>query len=225
MNKLMLNLSKSALFTNLTVEELEEISNSLRINTTQYYEEELIEAHDEKENRVFVLLEGKIKGVMEDINGHIFQVEEFSESDVVAPANLFASEIFLPISLIAKTDCKLISFDCKQILFMFSISQQLEKNFLGILSDKVMFLAERLWENQFFSIEEKLYKFIYTRYLDCQKEEFEIEQTHEELAHRFGVSRPSLSRSLVRINQMGIINSKGKKIKILNMDKLLRKIE
>lgn len=225
MNKLMLSLSRSKLFNDITLEELELISDHINVKTLRYTPEEIIQAQDEMAEKVYILLEGVVKGVMEDINGHIYQVEMFNEADIIAPANLFSSRENLPITLIAKTETRLIPFTRGQILTMFSLNRKIEENFLRTLSDKVIFLAEKLWENQFSSIEDKIYKFVLAKYLIYRKNEFEINLTHEELSHRFGVSRPSLSRSLIKINQSGIINTKGKKIKILDFEQLLQKAE
>jgi CRP-like cAMP-binding protein len=221
----MLSLSRSKLFKDITLEELELISDHINVKTLQYTPEEVIQAQDEMADKVYILLEGVVKGVMEDINGHIYQVEMFNEADIIAPANLFSSRENLPITLIAKTETRLIPFTRGQILTMFSLNRKIEENFLRTLSDKVIFLAEKLWENQFSSIEDKIYKFVLAKYLIYRKNEFEINLTHEELSHRFGVSRPSLSRSLIKINQSGIINTKGKKIKILDFEQLLQKAE
>ena len=224
MNPLVVNLSKSHLFDGVTINELELISKKTELKLIKYRSEEIIRSADEEANSMFLILEGTIKGVMEDIEGHVYQVEEFSESELTAPANLFSQQEYFPVSLIAKTDCKLLEINKQTILIMFGISRKLEENFLSLLSNKVLFLANRLWENQFYSIGQKIYNMVYKGFQEHNKSAFDLNHTHEELAQRFGVSRPSLSRALININKEGIIKFTGKSVEILSREALKDKI-
>jgi len=224
MNPLVVNLSKSHLFDGVTINELELISKKTELKLIKYRSEEIIRSADEEANSMFLILEGTIKGVMEDIEGHVYQVEEFSESELTAPANLFSQQEYFPVSLIAKTDCKLLEINKQTILIMFGISRKLEENFLSLLSNKVLFLANRLWENQFYSIGQKIYNMVYKGFQEHNKSAFDLDHTHEELAQRFGVSRPSLSRALININKEGIIKFTGKSVEILSREALKDKI-
>ncbi|MEA1883621.1 MAG: Crp/Fnr family transcriptional regulator [Thermotogota bacterium] len=224
MNPLAVNLSKSQLFDGVTISELEQISRKTNIKMTRYRSEEIIRRADEKANNMFLVLEGAIKGVMEDIEGHVYQVEEFGESELTAPANLFSEQEYFPVTLIAKADCKLIEIDKPSILIMFEISGRMGENFLRILSNKVLFLANRLRENQFYSIGQKIYQMVYKAFKEHNQPDFEVAFTHEELAQRFGVSRPSLSRAFIKINKEGIIKCTGRRVLILSREALTDKI-
>ena len=224
MNPLVVNLSKSQLFQGVTINELEQISKNTTISIAKFKGEEIIRSADEEANSMFLILEGFVKGMMEDIEGHVYQVEEFSPSELTAPANLFSEEEYFPVSLIAKTDCQLIEIDKPALLNMFRISARMEENFLRILSNKVLFLANKLWENQFYSISQKIYHMVYKAFKEHNQSLFDIEATHEELAQRFGVSRPSLSRALIKINKEGIVKCSGKCVEILSVEALADKI-
>jgi len=224
MNPLVVNLSKSHLFEGVTIQELEQISKKTNISITRYKCDEIIRSADEKANSMFVILEGSVKGVMEDIEGHVYQVEEFGETELTAPANLFSEQEYFPVMLIAKTNCKLLEIDKPTILIMFQISRRMEENFLRILSNKVLFLANRLWENQFYSIGQKIYNMVFKAFTEHSQSVFDIDATHEELAQRFGVSRPSLSRALIKINKEGIIQFTDKRVIILSREALADKI-
>src|SRR6056297_734551 len=224
MNPLVVNLSKSHLFNGVTINELELISKKTELKLIKHRSEEIIRGSDEEANSMFLILEGTIKGVMEDIEGHVYQVEEFSKSELTAPANLFSEQEYFPVTLIAKTNCKLVEIDKPSILMMFEISRRMEENFLRILSNKVLFLANRLWENQFYSIGEKIYQMVYKVFKEHNQSDFEVEYTHEELAQRFGVSRPSLSRAFIKINKEGIIKCTGRRVLIISKEALEDKI-
>ncbi|HPF16803.1 MAG TPA: Crp/Fnr family transcriptional regulator [Thermotogota bacterium] len=224
MNPLIVSLSKSQLFQGVTISELEQISKNTTISITKFKSEEIIRSCDEEANSMFLILEGLVKGMMEDIEGHVYQVEEFSPSELTAPANLFSEEEYFPVSLIAKTDCQLIEIDKSTLLTMFRFSGRMEENFLRILSNKVLFLANKLWENQFYSISQKIYQLVYKVYKERNESVFDMDATHEELAQRFGVSRPSFSRALIKINREGIIKCSAKCVEILSREALADKI-
>lgn len=225
MNPLVLNLSRSELFQGVKIKELELISETTQLVLTKYKSEEIIRSADQEANSMFLILEGCVQGVMEDIEGHVYQVEEFGVSELTAPANLFSDREVFPVSLIAKTDCRLLEIDKKGLLTIFKISPMLEENFLRLLSNKVLFLANKLWENQFYSIGQKIYNMVYREYKRQNTLVFDVPHTHEELAQKFGVTRPSLSRSFVSINKEGIIQCSAKRIEILSVESLEDKIK
>jgi CRP-like cAMP-binding protein len=144
---------------------------------------------------------------------------------MVAPANLFSRKEVFPVSLIAKGKTRLVKIDRKTLVKMFKVSEKLEENFLELLSDKVQFLANKLWENQFFSIEQRIYQMILELYKTKRMPIFDLPYTHEELSHRFGVSRPSFSRALIKINQDGVVLFKNKKVEIISVEKLRENLE
>src|SRR6056297_3253146 len=224
MNQLVLNLSKTNLFDRIPIKEIEKISKKINLSVSHYHEKEMIRSASDKAISMFIILEGRLKGVMDDVDGHVYEVEEFSETELTAPANLFSEQERFPVSLIAKTDCRLIEIDKPSILMMFEISRRIEENFLRILSNKVLFLANRLWENQFYFIGQKIYQMVYKALTEHHQSVFDIDATHEELAQRFGVSRPSLSRALIKINKEGIIQFTGKRVVILSREALADKI-
>ena len=225
MNQLVLNLSKTNLFDRIPIKEIETISKKINLSVSHYHEKEMIRSASDKAISMFIILEGRLKGVMDDVDGHVYEVEEFSETELTAPANLFSEQERFPVSLIAKTDCRLIEIDKSTLLQMFRLSKKLEENFLSILSRKVHFLASKLWENQFYSIEQKIYKMMHAQYRRMGTKTFDLPYTHGELARRFGVSRPSFSRALIKINKLGIIKCQGRSVSIINTDKLKEKIE
>jgi len=48
-----------------------------------------------------------------------------------------------------------------------------------------------------------------------------LNKSHEELAELFGVARPSLSRALRDLHHQGIIEARGRNVRIINLEALL----
>lgn len=220
MKTLLEDLSVFKLFEGVENREMIRILDNHFLRISCYEDDALIRAANERANHMYMILEGAIKGTMQDIDGHVYQVEEFRPGQMVAPANLFSKKEQFPVSLISKGRTRLIVLNREVLVQMFKLSERLEENFLKLLSDKVQFLANKLCENQFYSIEQKIYRMIFDLYQKNNCDIFELPDTHEELSQKLGVPRPSFSRAVIKVNQAGIISFKNKCVEILSPEKL-----
>lgn len=225
MKALIDHLAEFRLFSGLEKHELTSILENHYLKVSSYEDDVLIRASNECADHMYLVLEGGIKGTMQDVDGHIYQVELFRSGQIVAPANLFSKKEMFPVSLISKGRTKLVMINRQTLVKLFKISEKLEENFLELLSDKVQFLANKLWENQFYSIEQKIYRLIFDLYQKNQLETFELSDTHEELSQKLGVPRPSFSRTMIKINREGIVLFRNKSVEILSAGKLLKRFK
>ncbi|HOO34398.1 MAG TPA: Crp/Fnr family transcriptional regulator [Thermotogota bacterium] len=225
MEKLIQKLSEFRLFEDVSEEMMLKILNNHCFGIDYYEDDALIRSANEPAEHMYLILEGAIKGTMQDIDGHIYQVEMFVSGEIVALANIFSKKERFPISLISKGKTQLIRINRKTLVKMFKTSEKIEENFLELLSEKVQFLTNKMWEIQFYSIEQRFYHIILRQYEKSGEMSFELSDTHEELSQRLGVSRPSFSRALIKINQEGIVLFKNRKVEIINLEKLREKFE
>ena len=91
------------------------------------------------------------------------------------------------------------------------------QGFMTFNSNRTHFLSERVKLLSTKTIKGKLAQYILARNQDMN---FTLNMNQTALAEYFGVTRPSLSRSLSEMISEGIISMKGKNGKILNLLKL-----
>ena len=86
-------------------------------------------------------------------------------------------------------------------------------NFLDMISNRSQFLSEKIKFLNFKTIKGKLAQFILQKD-GKERSSVILEMTQNNLADFFGVARPSVARALGEMEEDGLIEARGKNIKI-----------
>ena len=156
---------------------------------------------------------------MIDISGKEIIVEHFTAPVPIAAGILFSEHAVLPVSIRAVQNSELLILTKSDVLRLCSLHQRFLLNFLGLVSDKVAFLSNRLSFMSFKSIRKKTAQYILS--LPSTEGRAVLPLTIEELATYFGVARPSLSRVFQQLEAEHIIKKTGREIYIFDSSKLL----
>jgi CRP-like cAMP-binding protein len=212
--------SKIPLFKNLTVEEIKSLTLENSFKSVDFEKNSVIKNRGEKLDHLMVLLFGEVKTEMSDFNGKVIQIEKMSSPTMLAIGFVFQKNNVLPVDIITtkkssvlfiKKD-SLIEFSCKKKDFL--------ENLLNHIGSKMNFLSQKLWITSLKTIREKILFYLLQLYnQNNHKEQFEMPVKIEELSLLFGVTRPSLSRTLSELEKEGYFQREGKTIN-LNIIKL-----
>jgi len=120
----------------------------------------------------------------------------------------------------AKTllDSDIIMIDKTDIMLYFQRSPFLALNLIELLSQKVRMLSNEIDNISFLSAEKRVAQYLFNINLDTN---YSIDCTHEDIGKAIGVSRVTVSRVLIKFSKYGWIDTKYKKIVILDKDALL----
>ena len=220
MNKYMHHLKQLSIFKDISEQELDDLFKKLPLTERQYKKGMPIMLQGSEYRELHILLTGYCYGEITDVTGKTITVEDFHPPSVLASAVLFASQNSMPGSVFAKTDCDILKIKKEHILTLCSANRQFLHNFLKLISDKFLFVSQKLTFLSFKTIQEKL-----AHYLLSLKETAgggkQFLHSLEELADFFGVSRPSLSRVLIQLENQGIISRSGKNVVIKDKGRLI----
>jgi len=117
--------------------------------------------------------------------------------------------------VIAVSDTELLIIDKPEFLRLLRSNDKILVNFLDMVSNRSQFLSEKIKFLNFKTIKGKLAHFILQK---AGKEGTQVilEMTQTDLADYFGVARPSVARALGEMEEQGLIEAKGKTIKIIH---------
>lgn len=119
----------------------------------------------------------------------------------------------------AKTllDSDIIIIDKADIMLYFQRNPFLALNLIELLSQKIRILSNEIDNISFLSAEKRIAQYLFNINLqpNCS-----IDCTHEDIGKAVGVSRVTVSRTLIKFSQYGWIDTKYKKILLLNKDAL-----
>ena len=220
MNNLHQFLAKTEIFSGFEENDLKNIFTKIDYRIANYQKGYNFIIDKDNFNELMILLDGKIKGEMISAFGKSIRMREIESTDIIAPFYLFGSYDFLPISLSAATDVKLLKISKKSILELLQNNQKVLNNYLRLISDRFIYLSKRLEFLQFNTIAKKFAYYLLNLY-NNKSGKVILPLSIKEIANFFGVERPSLSKVISELASDGIIiQTSRKEIVILNIEKL-----
>jgi len=202
---------------NIPVNEREKFLNEITYETKLFKKSEWIAQRGDIVNALYILLKGSVRTEMISNSGTILNIETIHAPNLLAPAFLFAADNRLPIDVIALEVCEIILISKDSIIKQLSCNELFLQGFMKFNSNRVHFMSERLKLLSTKTIKGKLAQYILARTNDMH---FTLDRKLTDLAEYFGVTRPSLSRSLSEMEEEGIISLKRKNGVIVDSERL-----
>jgi len=212
-------LSRSPLFERLSSGNINKVLSKIPYRVKKYKSGSMIAQSGETVSSLMLVLTGTVKGEMVDIAGRVIKIEEVSASGALASAFLFGSRNRFPVNVITVSETELLIIDKTDFLKVLKANDTILVNFLDMISNRSQFLSEKIKFLNFKTIKGKLAQFILQR-TGNDRPAFVLEMTQNDLADFFGVARPSVARALGEMEQEGLIQAKGKNIRVLDRGKL-----
>lgn len=198
-------LLNSPLFRGLALEELTHLLSQVKHQIRQFRSGELLAQAGDPVDKAILLIEGRLQGEMVDFAGNSLRIEELDPPQMVAAAFLYGPKSKFPVFLNAKTDGRIIIILKKEFTDMLSLESRVMVNFINIVSGKAQFLSGKITFLSLKTIKEKIAYYILQMIKNSGNGYVAIDQTQTNLAELFGVTRPSLSRTIQEMEKQDII--------------------
>lgn len=224
-DELIIILKKSILFQNMSDDQIKSCLESDYISMKSYQKNEVIFSQESQPEALYILLEGNVSIISYSFDGKRNLMTTIHEKgDLFGEVYLFLKQDYAFDALASKKS--FVINISKQFFFAFSndkIHQSIIQNMLEILASKAFLLSQKLRMVSYTSIRQKV-----VRYLISSKEGSEqkiiLGLNRNELAEYLGISRPSLSRELIRMKEEKLIDIEGNTILFLQEENLLKYI-
>lgn len=210
------NLEQCILFKNLNKNQINELLFSITIKEKRYDKEQFVVRSEDEVRQLLIIVEGSVRGEMIDFSGKTIKIEDIESPRMLAPAFLFGQSNRYPVDIVANKDSTILAIPKDSFLNLLQTNQQVLHNFLNSISNRSQFLSNKIKFLSFQTIKGKIAHYLLQQMKKRNSTEFEVPNSHQELAEMFGVTRPSLSRALREMHADKIISAEGKSIKILN---------
>jgi len=171
-------------------------------------------------DRLILLIQGSAAAQFQDASGKIMRVETLHAPEAVASAVVFSTEQILPVTLTAEQDLRLYRVKTEDLLTLLQKDQQVLKNLLQDMGDRLAFLAEKARFLRFSTLREKTAGYLLQLSDRSRDAAVKLPYTREKLAEMFGVERPSLSREFSKMVNEGLITIEGRNVTILDREEL-----
>jgi len=212
-------LKNTCFFKGISEKEINDILKNELYLIREYKKNDVIANQGEKCNSLSVILEGKavIQTIYE--NGKVLTLANFDVSDVFAEALLFSKDKEYPATVMAVENCKVLSFPRNSVLGIMQKNIKFAENILELLSQKIVILNRKINLIELDSIRRKICKILLDNYKKNNSYVYKI-ASKKGLAEELGIPRPSLSRELINMKEMGLIDFNLKEIIITDLEAL-----
>ena len=194
-------MSKIPLFKGFNIEEIEEILKTLNFQIKNYKKGETVFFRGDALEQIIIILSGTSRGEMQKFNGDTITIDYITPYQLIAPAFIFGSNRTFPVDLISTENSKFLFLNKDNFLNAMQKDERLLVNFLDEIKGQL--LSKRIWFNFMNkTINEKVLSYI----KENQKNGYiSFKPNISELAKKFEVTRPSLSREISSLCDKGIL--------------------
>ncbi|MGH4037253.1 MAG: Crp/Fnr family transcriptional regulator [Sphaerochaeta sp.] len=204
-------LQRSALFKNVTEQEIKTFLACAKAKVKKYRKNEIIMLRGNTIDTIGVILDGTCHAIKEDYWGNKNIMGVIKESDIVG--EVFAiQKMPLGNTVIAKTDVILLNISIKMILNpcdkSCSFHNEIIRNLISILAGKTATINSKLEHVTKRSMKDKVLSYLSSVSAQKNSKTFEIPFNRTELSEYLCVDRAALSKELSKLQKEGLISYK-----------------
>lgn len=219
-DKLVKILENVGIFRNMTADCIKTAIDTTRYTVRKYRKQEIVGIEGDPCENVAIVLSGSLELRKEFPAGHALTLTFLEAGDTFGEVIVFSSERRLPATIEATSDTEILYFNIEDMLDLMERCYMVTKNFLGILSNKILVLNRKTSILAFRSIEEKIASFLLDIYKQQRTLTMTVPMSRKEMAAFLNVPRPSLSRSMAEMKEKGLIDFYQNTVRILDLEGL-----
>lgn len=217
MKKHLESLSKCVLFRGLDEPRIEEILNLIPYMIKKYKKNSIIAIEGDDCNSLGIILEGAIEIHKPFPSGKIVTISHFLAGNIFGEALVFSGKHIYPATILATIDTQIMFIRREVIVKLMTLDERLINNFMGVLSNRILMLNDRLSNLMLDTLRKKIVNIIILEYKRQNSLNITLPYCRKKMAELLNIPRPSLSRELINMKEEGLIDFKKNKIRILDL--------
>ena len=224
MEDIIKQIKNNPLFNNMKEDEIVSVLKCSFATVENYTDNQVLFEKDHKVNKLGIVIEGVLNLVSQKYNGNRVIVTTLEKNDLFGEALIYTSAGNSPYDLISSGKSKVLLIPYRIFSNMCSNNcsyhNQLIKNMLTILSDKIVMLNRKMSILNAETLKGRIAVYLLSLQKSTNTMIFDMPMNRQELAEFLNVKRPSLSRELSNMQRDDIIEVYRSTVKILDIDKL-----
>lgn len=205
------------LFKEFTEKELIKIFKTNNYFIKKYKKSTIIHLQNEICNTMDIILSGRVSVQNIDKNGNILTISNFTSGDILAANLIFSNKNCYPMTVLAISDVIILHLNKELILQLCQTNIGFLKSLIKSISNKTITLTNKINSISLKSIRECIIDFLTYEYYLQNSNIIKLNMSKKDLAERFGIQRPSLSRELNKMRKDGLLEYDAKTITIKDM--------
>lgn len=222
-------LSKNRIFEGLTAAQIDEILPCIMHQLRTYSAEEDVYAKGDEVRELGVVLQGSLMVSHEDAEGNVLSTTSIEPNGMFGEMVVFSTSGSLPHRVVAAEGTQVLFLagdfflqQCGKECEHRGIHAEVVKNMLRLLTDKAILLNKKIAYLTAPDLKTKIAMYLCELYELNGTTTFNMPLNRDRLADFFSVARPSLSRELIALKNIGIIDFYRSSVKIRDLPTLRR---
>ena len=209
----------SPLFSDIAEEDVKKICGCLSVRERQLKRDSFVFSTGDRVRSVYMILSGSVHIIDEDFWGNRSIIGTMEKGTLFGEAYVFSLKKNHLVSVIAAEDAIVLEIDPKSLFETCpngcACHEQLIKNTLYILSEKIVRLTEKLGHIVRRTIQEKILSYLSKCAQHEKSSTFTIPYSRQQLADYLCVDRSALSHELSRLQKEGMIRYRKNQFELL----------
>ncbi len=188
-------------------------------NIKKYRKNDIIAIEGDICTSIGLVLDGNVD-IKRTLGSKVIHVSSFSKGDVFGEVIAFSDINLYPATVIASSSCEVMFISKNDFIKFCTHNEEFLSMFLNTLTNKIFLLNNSITNLTFTSIRQKVCNYLINEYKVQKSKNIRLNITKEKLAQSLGVTRPSLSRELINMKEIGLIEYDRNSILILDLEEI-----
>jgi CRP-like cAMP-binding protein len=226
MNKIIMPLKKCILFKGIDEEEIINLLTKVKYSIYENCKNCtncrscLLALEGDDCNSIGIVLEGNVEIQKHYPNGKVVSLSSLSEGKIFGEALVFSSHNKYPATIVTMRNSRILYITKDDIIYMCSENPTVLKNFMSLLSMKILNLNKKVTELSLETLRQKIIFYLLQQYKEQKTLKIILPISKKNLAEYLGVQRPSLSREFINMKNEGLISVEKDIVEILDLETL-----
>ena len=209
------------MFYDMKPEEILNLFKDIDYTIKTFSAKEIIALEGDECKYIGVILDGTLD-IKRMLSNKVVKMTSVGPGQLFGEVIVFSDVNKYPATVISSSKSEILFISKENFIkFCYTHADFLEM-FLKDLSNKILILNKSIERLSYNSIRQKISNYILDEYQKQGSKFINISMTKQKLAETLGVPRPSLSRELINMKELNIIDYSKDTIKILDLEALFK---
>ncbi|NBK24276.1 MAG: Crp/Fnr family transcriptional regulator [Spirochaetia bacterium] len=209
-------LAELSLFTSFSPMDLEGLFSRQSYSIRNYVKNQMIYLSGDSCTSLDILLEGSVSLQSLDEEGSLFKAQVLEKGAIYGATLLFGSSNKFPMTVVSEGNAEVLHLSKALVLDLCKENSRFTEILLQLVSDKAHALSTALTNLTSRTLKENLLMYLKDEVVSQGSQTITLRITKKELAHRLGVERTSLSRTLALLRDEKILTFDRGRITLLD---------
>lgn len=213
-------LKKCAVFSGIDEKLLVEILNMVNTRITSYGRSQTIAFEGDECSSIGIVLDGHVEIQKLFLSGKTLTISTLSPGDTFGEVIVFSNMRRYPSTIVSSSSSKVMYIGRDDIVQLCLSDKGILKNFMELLSNKILMLNRKITLLSFDTLREKVCNYFMDEYRKQKSKDILLPLSRKEMAEALGVQRPSLSREFINMKDEGLIDFDKNRVTLLDIPAL-----